>query len=152
MGIIKVNIDASFCATSGFKGVASVGRDSTRAWVGASLRSTNSGTILMAEILAIRKGLLLWSNKQWSPCIIASDYLKAVNLILDNNFPNDICLHLILDCRELMSRFLSTQLQFEGRTRNTLVDALVRHARKQLRLSPRAVFLHTPLDNSSYFA
>lgn len=148
LGTIKVNVDASFCPTSGLVGIAEVGRDNTGAWVGAYLRSTNSSIALMAELLVIREGFLLCSEKQWSTWLIASDCKKAVNLILASNSPNDSCIHIILDCRELMSRFPTIQLQFEGRETNTMADALAREARRKLKPSCKAIYHHHPLSNS----
>ena len=84
---------------------------------------------LEAEISAILQGLLWIKSKQWENVVFASDCLRAVMIVLQENILNDNSSDLTNNCRELLQELRGVTLQFEGRGANKLADSIARYAK-----------------------
>lgn len=73
-----------------------------------------------------------------------SDCEKMVNLVNNREVTTDEMINVTLDCRALLERNPTFQLQFQGRNANTLADWLAREARLCNVSSHCIQWIHSP--------
>ena len=94
------------------------------------MKVTYTARSLAAELLGIRKGLLLCHHhEKIQKCEILNDNLVAVNTL--NLHTNHWCTitPLILECRELLQKFNDVKIEHTRREYNTLANCLAKQAR-----------------------
>ena len=111
---------------------------------GGFVRKGNAFTVLQAELMAIREGLLIAITYGWEHVQITSDCLNAVAIINEQESGTNENINMVNDCRELLGQISWCRIQYEGRKRNTVANGLARFARKELQARNSTVILDTP--------
>lgn len=95
-------------------------------WIHGFKAKRFANSALMGEILAIRQGLLVARQNNWSHIVLASDCKWAVDLIHSSCGMSGEYINLILECRELTKQLSEFRLLFKHRGCNKLADELLR--------------------------
>ncbi|KAJ1379792.1 Ribonuclease H-like superfamily, partial [Sesbania bispinosa] len=80
-GFIKLNVDGSFCLQSRAMFTGGVLRDVNGGWLGGFSSQEGVGSVLMAELLAVRKGLDFAWNRGVKKLLCELDSLEALHLL-----------------------------------------------------------------------
>ena len=129
-GWVKLNSDGSALSSLGRAGGGGVIRDHEGKWLEGYARSLGSTNSCVAELWAVRDGLLLAKEMGLHNIIVELDALSVV-LLLNNNTTNLTLEPLLNDCRNLVKEFPNMQIKHIYREANQCADAMV-------------VFLNTP--------
>ena len=128
--VIKINTDAAInCDDSG---VGVISRNHFGENLLAVAYYGPPAISLEAKLLAIRLGLRLASDKVWKHIIIESDSQVAIHFLNDHTITTlRSILPIILDCRELKSKFDSFIFSFIFREGNRCAHTLAQFARRR---------------------
>ncbi|KAK3228735.1 hypothetical protein Dsin_000616 [Dipteronia sinensis] len=126
-GTYKINTDATMFVRGGRVGVGIIIHDYVGTVMASSAQAVQFGfSILIAEALAIKKGLLLARDMWLFPCFIESDVQVVVNLI---NIPDIPCSEvglIIKDIKILLEEFSNCNIVFAPRYSNKAAHELAR--------------------------
>ena len=109
MGWAKLNTDGSAIRSTGRAGGGGVIRDHEGQWLKGFARPLGGSNSCMAELWALRDGLLLAKEMGLSNLIIEMDALSVV-LLMNNNIVNLLMEPLLTDCRNLLSEIPNKQI------------------------------------------
>ena len=101
VGWIKLNIDGAACSSLGSAGGGGLLRYSEGDWVGEFARSLGKCFSLMAELWALKDGLVLAKQLEVLSILVEVDVEMVVTL-LNNNCINLVMDPLLSDCRDLL--------------------------------------------------
>ena len=124
-GWMKLNTDGSALGNPGRAGGGGVIRDHLGNWIkgfGHALRTTNS---FMAELWALRDGLIMAKELGIPNLIVELDALSVIN-ILSSDKPCSIMEPLLSDCRNLFKAIPNKRIQHVYREANQCADALAK--------------------------
>ena len=125
MGWAKLNTDGSAIGSTGRAGGGGVIRDHNGQWLKGFARPIGDSNSCMAELWALRDGLLLAKEMGLSNLIIELDALSVV-LLINNNTINLLMEPLLTDCRNLLSEIPNKQIVHIYREANQGADALAK--------------------------
>ena len=125
MGWVKLNTDESAIGSTGRAGGGGVIRNHEGQWLKGYARPLGSSNSCMAELWALRDGLLLAKEMGLNNLIIEMDALSVV-LLMNNNSANLLMEPLLTDCRNLLSEIPNKQIFHIYREANQCADALVK--------------------------
>lgn len=80
-GAVKLNVDGSFNPNTGFMGTGGLIRSNDCLWMAGVSTHEGAGNALLAEILAIKNGLVFAWDKGFRKVYCESDSLDVVNLL-----------------------------------------------------------------------
>ena len=125
VGWAKLNTDGSAIGSIGKAGGGGVIRDHNGHWLKGFARPIGDSNSCMAELWALRDGLLLAKEMGLSNLIIELDALSVV-LLINNNTINLVMEPLLTDCRNLLSEIPNKQIVHIYREANQCADALAK--------------------------
>lgn len=102
-GWMKLNTDGSSLGNSGLASGGGVIRDWTSRWIVGFSRKIGIATSLMAELWAIRDGLMLCVDRNLVMVEIELDAKSVVDMLWNSNYTNNSLSPIIEDCRKLIS-------------------------------------------------
>ena len=125
-GWVKLNSNGSVSGNSKKAGGGVVIRGSNGEWVAGCLRKLGNTSCIMAELWALRDGLLLAKQLSLNNICVDMDVDYLVYL-LNNTFVVNLSLEpLLSDCRNLMKTFLNYTVAHVYREANRCADRLAR--------------------------
>ena len=125
MGWAKLNSDGSALGNPGCAGGGGVIRDHDGKWLKGYARPLGSTNSCMAELWALRDGLLLAKEMGLNNLIIELDALSVV-LLMSNNTPNLTMKPLPNDCRNLVREIPNKQITHIFKETNQCADAMAK--------------------------
>ena len=137
----KLNSDGSALGNPGRAGGGGVIRDHNGKWLKGYTRSLGCTNSCMAELWALRNGLLLARDMGLNNLIIELDVLSVV-LLMINNTPNLTLEPLLNDCRNLVREIPNKQITHIFREANQCADAMAKLGASCT--TSFVVFLHPP--------
>ncbi|KAJ1411225.1 Ribonuclease H domain [Sesbania bispinosa] len=141
-GSIKLNVDGSFLRESRAISSGVVLRDAGGHWVHGFACKEGFGSIVEAELLAVRRGLEMAWNIGIVELICEVDSLEAINIIGSASSVLNTALRPILaDIRSILSRPMNVQFTHILREANGVADCL---AKKGHSLDVESVFWDEP--------
>ena len=141
MGSAKLNLDGSTFGSTGHVGGGGVIRDHDGQWLKGYARPLGCSNSCMAELWALRDGLLLAKEMGLNNLIIEMDAL-SVALLMNNNTVNLLMEPLLTDCKNLVSEIPNKQIVHIYREANQCADALAKLGASSL--DSFVIFLHPP--------
>lgn len=143
-GWMKINTDGSSLGNPGRAGGGGVIRDWTGRWIVGFSRRIGITTSLLAELWAIRDGLMLCIERNFSKVEVELDAKAVVDMLTNPQYDN-MAIHAILeDCKFLVAKIPQTRIKHCYREANRCADML---ARKGTELNGSlAIFANPPLD------
>ena len=138
---MKLNSDGSALSSLGRAGGGGVIRDHEGKWLKGYARSLGSTNNCMAELWALRDGLLLAKEMGLHNLIIELDALSVV-LLLNNNTTNSTLEPLLNDCRNLVREFPNMQIKHIYGEANQCADVMAKLGASSV--TSFVVFLHPP--------
>ena len=125
MGWAKLNTYGSAIGSTGRAGGGGIIKDHDGQWLKGFARPLGCSNSCMAELWALRDGLLLAKEMGLSNLIIEMDALSIV-LLMNNNTANLLMEPLLTDCRNLLSKIPNKQIVHIYREANQCADALAK--------------------------
>ena len=125
MGWVKLNTDGSAIGSTGRAGGGGAIRNHEGQWLKGYARPLGGSNSCMAELWALRDGLLLAKEMGLNNLIIEMDALSVV-LLMNNNSANLLMEPLLTDCRNLLSEIPNKQIVHIYREANQCADALAK--------------------------
>ena len=141
VGWAKLNSDGSALGNPGRTSGGGVIRDHNGKWLKGYTRSLGCTNSCMAELWALRDGLLLARDMGLNSLIIELDALSVV-LLTFNNTPNLALEPLLNDCRNLVREIPNKQVIHIFREANQCADAMAKLGASST--TSFVVFLHPP--------
>ena len=123
MGWVKLNTDGSAIGSMGCAGGGGVIRNHEGQWLRGYARLLGCSNSCIAELWALRDGLLLAIEIGLNNIIIEMDALSIV-LLMKNNTANLLMKPLLTDCRNLLSKIPNKQIVHIYREANQCADTL----------------------------
>ena len=124
-GWTKLNTDRSVMGNPAMAGGGGMIRGQEGEWIASFARPLGQTNSCMAELWALRDGLLLAKELGINNLIVELDALSVV-LLMKNNACNLLMEPLLTDCRNLLKEFPNTQVVHAYREANQCADALVK--------------------------
>ena len=124
-GWTKLNTDRSVMGNPAMAGGGGMIRGQEGEWIAGFARPLGRTNSCMAELWALRDGLLLAKELGINNLIVELDALSVV-LLMKNNACNLLMEPLLTDFRNLLKEFLNTQVVHAYREANQCTDALVK--------------------------
>ena len=122
---VHVNVDASFVDIETKTSLACVIRDYQGIWCQGFYCLSYASNPLHAELLAIRQGLHMASEANYTFIALHSDCQEAVQMVNSTNeLYEDFYSDIIMECRELRHYFQEMSITFVKRKNNQVADAL----------------------------
>ena len=125
MGWVKLNSDGSAIGSTRRAGGGGVIRNHEGQWLRGYARPLGCSNSCIAELWALRDGLLLAKEMGFNNIIIEMDALSVV-LLMKNNTANLLMEPLLTDCRNLLSEIPNKQIVHIYREANQCADALAK--------------------------
>ena len=141
MGWAKLNSDGSALGTTGRAGGGRIIRDHDGHWLKGYARPLGCTNSCMAELWALRDGLLIAKEMGINNLIIELDALIVV-LLMNNNTANLLVEPLLTDCRNLVREIPNKQIVHIYREANQCADALAKLGASSL--DSFVIFLYPP--------
>ncbi|XP_050273143.1 uncharacterized protein LOC126716155 [Quercus robur] len=141
MGWAKLNSDRSAFGNTGRAGGGSVIRDHDGHWLKGYARPLGCTNSCMAELWALRDGLLIAKEMGINNLIIELDALSVV-LLMNNNTANLLMKPLLTDCKNLVREISNKQIVHIYREANQCADALAKLGASSL--DSFVIFLYPP--------
>ena len=143
-GWMKLNTDGSSLGNPGLAGGGGVVRDWIGRWIVGFTRKIGITTGLLAELWAIRDGLMLCIERNFSKVEVELDAKAVVDMLIDLQYDNMSISSILEDCKLLVSQIPQTKIKHCYREANRCADRL---ARKGAELNESlAIFDNPPLD------
>ncbi|CAN6707714.1 unnamed protein product [Malus baccata var. baccata] len=124
-GTIKINVDASWVASSGMGYTGAVARNSEGGFMAACRYRIRANSVAMAEALAILHGCELGATKGWDSIMVESDSLESISCLRDlarkgswETFP------ILRKCSRMESVFQDCRWSWIPRLANLAADLL----------------------------
>ncbi|KAF3676856.1 hypothetical protein FXO37_05138 [Capsicum annuum] len=142
MSFFKLNIDGSAGLQPGTGGIGGVFRDHTGSWQLGFSEHLHHSTPILAEILTLRKGLIIAKQHQLHPTIINTDSLLN---ILSNGHP--LYSNIPSECRCLLRELDAATLVHVFREQNRVADQLAKEGKNASLFGASFLLLYvTPLS------
>ena len=141
MGWAKLNSDGSALGNTGRVGGGGVIKDHDGHWLKGYARPLGCTNSCMAELWALRDGLLIAKEMGINNLIIELDALSVV-LLMNNNTANLLIEPLLTDCRNLVREIPNKQIVHIYREANQCADALAKLGASSL--DSFVIFLYPP--------
>ena len=125
MGWVKLNSDGSAIGSTRRAGGGGVIRNHEGQWLRGYARPLGCSNSCIAELWALRDGLLLAKEMGFNNIIIEMDALSVV-FLMKNNTANLLMEPLLTDCRNLLSEIPNKQIVHIYREANQCIDALAK--------------------------
>ena len=119
---MKLNNDGSSSGNSGLTGGGGVIRDWTGRWIVGFSRKIGIATSLMAELWAIRDGLMLCVDRNLVMVEIDLDAKSVVDMLRNSQYTNNLHSSIIEDCRHLISMIPQIRIKHCYREANRCAD------------------------------
>uniref|UniRef100_A0A7N2KK54 RNase H type-1 domain-containing protein n=1 Tax=Quercus lobata TaxID=97700 RepID=A0A7N2KK54_QUELO len=103
-GWYKLNTDGSSLGNSGAAGGGGVIRDASSAWIRAFSINIGSTTSFLAELWALRDGLIMCKELQLHAVEVELDARVVSDLMNHNGGSNEVNSSLVADCRLLIAQ------------------------------------------------
>lgn len=133
IGYVKVNVDGSFLENCSRMGAGGILRDHTGGWIAGFSYPQTGGDALLAELLAIQRGLELCHTKGFEQIICESDSLEAVQLFsMDSTHALHSYASLILQISEALQRTRTISLSHVPRDHNRCADFLANEGSRSM--------------------
>ena len=130
-GWMKLNTDGSALGNPGIAGGGGVIRDWAGNWVAGFSRKIGVATSLVAELWAIRDGLMLCIDRRLTMVEVESDAKVVVDMLGDSHYSNIAIAPLLEDCRFLLSQIPQVRIKHCYREANRCADKLARKGANQ---------------------
>ena len=131
-GWFKLNTNCSLLGNPGMSGGGGILRNNAGLWVHAFSRHIRIATSFLAELWALRDGLIMCQNLQINALEIELDAKIIANLMNDSSNTNAVNSTMVADCRLLISQVPQVKVTHYYRETNHCVDGLARVGDKQL--------------------
>jgi ribonuclease HI len=129
-GHVKINVDGSFCATSGKGGAGAVLRDDGGSIIASACRFlSNCRSPLEAELEACHLGMALAMDWSPLPCVFETDCTEAMNLILAEGTDRSQFMGLVQETKRMMANRRNVQLLVVSREQNNVSHLLANFSR-----------------------
>ena len=125
-GLVKLNLDGSAVGNSKKVGGGAVIRCSNGDWIAGCLRKLGNTSCILAELWALRDGLLLAKQLSLDNNCVDMDAEYLVYLLSNTFVVNHSLEPLLSDCRNLMKTFLNCTVAHVFREANKCADRLAR--------------------------
>ena len=126
VGWLNLNIDGSAIGNLGVTGGGGLIRNENDDWIMGFARSLGITSGVMAELWALKDGLTVASLLRIADICVKLD-AELIVLLLNNYSINNLMLEPLLgDCRTLLKKFHSTNIQHIFREANQCADALAK--------------------------
>jgi ribonuclease HI len=127
---VKINVDGSFCATSGKGGAGAVLRDDGGSIIVSACRFlSNYRSPLEAEIEACHLGMVLAMDWSPLPCVIETDCTEAMKLILAEGTDRSQFMGIVQETKRLMANRRNVQFLAVSREQNNVSHLLANFSR-----------------------
>ncbi|KAL0007450.1 hypothetical protein SO802_008952 [Lithocarpus litseifolius] len=146
---MKLNIDGASNAVLGLAGGGGLIRDEAGRWVVGFSRKLGKVNSFLAELWALRDGLLLCHQMNTTALIVEVDAKVVVEALTNPSYSNTIVSGLFDDCRQILSCFNQVRIQHIFREANMCADQLARLG--SLQASEFVLFSCPPLDIKDTF-
>lgn len=103
-GWVRLNTDGSALGNLGRAGCGSIIRNEHGDWLGGFSRNIGVTTSFIAELWALRDGLILCHNLNFHAIVIHTDAQAIVEAIKNASYSNHIVMPIVDDCRQLISQ------------------------------------------------
>ena len=131
MGWMKLNTDGSSLGNPGSVGGGGVIRDWYGRWVVGFSRKIGVTTSLLAELWAIRDGLMLCIDRNLAMVEVEVDAKAVVDMLAKSQYSNNAVAPLLEDCRYLVSKIPQVRINHCYREANRCADKLARKGANQ---------------------
>ena len=131
-GWFKLNTNCSLLGNPGMSGGGGILRNNAGLWVHAFSRHIRIATSFLAELWALRDGLIMCQNLQINALEIELDAKIIANLMNDSSNTNAVNSAMVADCRLLISQVPQVKVMHCYWETNRCVDGLARVGNKQL--------------------
>lgn len=128
---MKLNTDGSSLGNPGSAGGGGVIRDWSGRWVVGFSRKIGIATSLLAELWAIRDGLMLCIDRNLAMVEVELDANAVVDMLANPLYSNNAISPLIEDCRYLVSQIPHVRIKHCYREANRCADKLARMGANQ---------------------
>ena len=122
---MKLNTDGSALGNPGKAGGGGVIRDHLRHWIKGFNRALGTTNSFIAELWALRDGLIIFKDLGLSNLIVELDALSVIHM-LSSDKPCPIMEPLFSDCRSLFKAIPNKRIQHMYREANQCADTLAR--------------------------
>lgn len=123
-----VNVDGSFIDSSSMMGTGGLVRSTMGDWLGGFSSSEGKGDILLAELLAVKHGIMLAWHKGFKNVILESDSMDLVNLMNDRRFGQfHVYATLVGEIKRLLQCDWIMKIMHVYRDANICADTLAKH-------------------------
>ena len=140
----KLNTDGSALGNPGTAGGGGILRSDSGLWIQAFSRSIGKTTSFLAELWALRDGLIMCLNLRISALEVEIDAQAVVELMNNDNTSNATNSSLVADCRLLISQIPQIKVSHCYREANAYADALARIGSLQ---DSDMLYYDSPLSN-----
>ena len=103
-GWVRLNTDGSALGNLGRAGCGSIIPNEHGDWLGGFSRNIGVTTSFIAELWALRDGLILCHNLNFHAIVIHTDAQAIVEAIKNASYSNHIVMPIVDDCRQLISQ------------------------------------------------
>ncbi|KAL0006038.1 hypothetical protein SO802_013599 [Lithocarpus litseifolius] len=149
VGWMKLNTDGASNAVLGLAGGGGLIRDEAGRWVVGFSRKLGKVNSFLAELWALKDGLLLCQQMNMTALIVELDAKAVVEALTNPSYSNTIVSGLFDDCRQILSSFNQVRIQHIFREANMCADQLARLG--SLQASEFVLFSCPPLDIKDAF-
>ena len=125
-GWLTLNVDGAAAGASGMAGGGGLIRDGNGDWVIGFARKIGTTTSFMAELWALRDGLLLCLQIQAQAVCVELDAKAVVDAFNMQNYSNTVISSIMDDCRHLASQISHLRVRHIYREANRCADFLAK--------------------------
>lgn len=140
-GWVKLNTDGSFTASNGLAGCGGLIRGSDGQWITGFAKSINVSSSIVAELWALREGLLIYMEMHLQVVEVELDASAAISFVSSNSPSNGDLSGLANDCRDFLLQMPQAKVSHCYREANCFADALARIGAKSSPVCNRFVIL-----------
>ena len=124
-GVIKLNTDGSFVASSNRAGYGGVFRDEKGEWMLGYYGFIGNNYVLNAEMWSIHQGLKIAKERNWNNLLVETDSEATVQLIKSEKEEDHPLGVLMKDCRMILE-YTNGSIQHVWREGNMCADSLAK--------------------------
>ena len=132
LGWFKLNTDGSSILHRGLAGGGGIIRDAFGNWVIGFSSSFDFTSSIMAELSALRHGLVMAKNIGVAKIVVELDAKIAVNLITNMSKTKKSMKSIVMECKNLLQQFQEYIVQHNYREGNRVADVLAKMGSHQV--------------------
>ena len=127
----KLNTDGSCIGNLRSSGCGGAVRDEHGEWIAGFSRYIGTSSSIVAEMWALRDGLVLCKNLNIQCLVVELDANMIVNVLTKPDYANNIISPILDDCKQMLTQFQQVQIRHFFRQANCCADLMARKGAEQ---------------------